>query len=321
MQHGGETLAVAVELRSGDETRDVQDAAAKGVFLGVLVVDGMKVDFLQRDVGGVPVGRIFLAHDGVVGAPRAEPERAVAHHVAGAGPVGFAVEVTVVFFDGRARHRVERTERQQAEHERRAFLERDHECLRIGRGETDGGKIMRAAFAVVLRTSDPVRVDGIFRAEFRLDDAAEAVEEIVGGQGIAVAPLQAGAQVERVRLAVGRNVPAFRRPGHDAAAIRRVLDQPFKECAEDRVFRAADSGGGVEIARFGGVADVENPRALAAVGGGFVPAATGREQKQTGEKYVGGFVHLAAAASRKIPLNGCSFSGLSCQPWTAGWTR
>ena len=186
---------------------------------------------------------------------------------------------------------VERILRQQREPEGRPLLERGDEGQRVRRGKAHGADVMEPALAVVLPADDPVAVDGKFRAQFRLDDAPERVEEVGGGERVAVAPLQAGAHVEGVDPAVGRNVPALGRAGQDTMAVGRVVDQALEDGTEDVALRDADGGVRVEVARFGAVAEVENLLAVADFDGGFAPVAAGEDDQGKQGKNRGGRAH------------------------------
>ncbi len=244
----------------------------------------------QFHARGVPVERVFLHHHRVVDAPFPEHERPVADEAAGLRPVALAAHVGVVFFERGAVDGIERVLREQREPERRALLERDLEGPRIRRAETDGGKVVRPALAVVLRACHPIRVDGHFRPELGLDDTAEAVEKIRRGEWVAVAPLQAGPQVEGVRAPIGGNVPAFRRAGQDRFAIGRKIHQPLKQRGDDVGLRVAGGDAGVEVARLRAVADVEDLLAVADLDGRLAPVAAGgeqRDQQRGGGKFRG----------------------------------
>ena len=83
----------------------VQLPAAKGVFLGGLKLDGIKVDLVQLGRRGVPVIGVFLHDNLPAKRPRLQPERSIADEVPRLGPAAAALDQPAVFLDRRDVHR------------------------------------------------------------------------------------------------------------------------------------------------------------------------------------------------------------------------
>jgi hypothetical protein len=79
--------------------------------------------------------------------------------------------------------------------------------------------------------------------------------------------------MEGIDAAVGRNIPALGGAWNHIAAIRRESREALEERAENRTLRHADRRIGIEIARFGSVADMQNLLADADFNRAFARAA------------------------------------------------
>lgn len=82
---------VGSDFGKGKGFCDVEGAGLKGAFFGILVFDGVEVDFFKADDIMVPVMGIFFDYYFFIEVPAFEGEGAVGDEVAGAGPAGAAL--------------------------------------------------------------------------------------------------------------------------------------------------------------------------------------------------------------------------------------
>jgi hypothetical protein len=114
--------------------------------------------------------------------------------------------------------------------------------------DADLGEVGEAALVEVARAAQVVELRGILGAGEGIEGAPPGADEIVGGDGVAVAPAGVGAQVEGVDSAPLANIPAFGDAG-DRLGVGVKRSQPLEEGVGDAAFGLAGDEGGVE--RFG----------------------------------------------------------------------
>ena len=241
-------------------------------------------------VGRVPIARIFDEPHAVEEAPLAEQKGAVAHEVRGIrGPVGVRLH----------RGRCTGSSVAKAQRSRKyavGFSRVTSSGPRIGRAHADLRRILQLAFIEGLRVLQVVELRGVLARGLGRERAAPRVNEIAGGDRLAIAPDGVRPQVEGVVQAVRRHLPALR----DAGAGLALL----VESGEPLVNGVADAAGGlrrdhrgIEHLRLGAV-DQDQLRAV------HGPAATGERQREPAEHQVAeGAAHgpIALRASSPAP--------------------
>ena len=158
------------------------------------------------------------------------------------------------------------------------MLERDDEFPGIGRGETDGGKVGQSAGGEGAGVFDGKKKRGFGRGGGGREDAAVRVDEVAGGDGIAVGPASLGAEVKRVSERVGRDFPAEGDGGLRGAAVGAGGDEALGEGADDEEFVGEGGGGGVEIGGLVALAEPEDLRRGFGGGRGIFSRAGGEEK-------------------------------------------
>ena len=208
-EEAGGLLAIGGDLARRQGLGDVALAGAEGAFLDVLIVGQGEMDLVQPHPGLVPVERGLGHNDALAADPFLQQERAARDHAAGPGP-GRAAPVGIT--DGGDGAHVDRQPGrvgQQLEEIGNGPLQRDLQGPRIGGREADPGEIGLAAPVEGLRALDDVEEIGVVGGEGRGEDPPPGIHAVLGGERLAVGPLQSGAEMESVDEAVGGNFPAL----------------------------------------------------------------------------------------------------------------
>ena len=232
---------------------DVQQPRAEVALLRVVVLGGIIMDLVEPDVLRTPVERVLLHDEFLLGAPRLEPERAVAHVVARVRPGRARFVDLAEFEDRRKMHGIPRLVVEHPQEVSGRLLERDDQ-REIIRG-LDAHLCEVADLALVeLPCVDDLHVreacGRILRAERGQEDAALGFDEIARGDGVAVAPAGVVAQVKGVHLAVGRDVPRCGDTRDGVQVLGVLRDESLEERVEDVAFRFADDRLRVEVGGF-----------------------------------------------------------------------
>ena len=229
--------------------------------------------------------------DLLVLAPLLEDVGAVADEVLGARPPRVAALIErAEFFQRGNVHGIPCIKIERVEQERRGLRERKLEGVRIDGLEADLGEILQLAVVVVLRAGDVVVEHvGILRRERGREHALVSLDEIVGGERIAIGPLGVLAQVKRVDESIGRDVPTLGDARHDVH-LRILGDEALVKGEHQVMLRDAGDRVRVEILGFALIAEVEDLFGSGAAGAGggvagFVFRTTdGACEQETGEQ-------------------------------------
>ena len=129
---------------------------------------------------------------------------------------------------------------------RRRRVEGDLQGSRIDRARSD---LLRRRFAGIylLGVFDDVEHRSVFGPRRRILEASEGIDEVVGGDGVAIGPNGPFAQLEGVDRAVVGQCPASRRTRNEVGLGVRH-DQPLEQVAQD--IRLVDGGDLMRIERF-----------------------------------------------------------------------
>ena len=243
----------------------------------------METDALQPHAGGIPIMRVALHLEVPVVAPFHETERAVAHERTGVGPTsGAVVGARAVAFH---RRRVDGEADVGAQHGgeiRGGLLERDDQRVVVRRGEAGPGEVGDAPLGERLRVAHRVEGVAVLRGEPGRQRAAEAEQEVTRRERVAVGPFSVAAQMEGVREAVGRHLPAFRRARTRLQGLLVQGEKTLEEGAQDVVVDTAAREMGVEGLDLRAVADEEHARPAAGCGRRVRTFAARGEQQSTG---------------------------------------
>ena len=148
-----------------------------------------------------------------------------------------------------------------AEEIARRVFQPDDERVRVRGFETDLGEIGDLAVIVFAGVDDLHIVEahaGVRRSERGLEDALVGQQEILRGDGVAVAPLRVVTQMEGVRAPAVGDVPVFGHAG-DGVEVPGVLrDESLEERVEDVALGFADDGLRVETSGVAAVAPEED---------------------------------------------------------------
>lgn len=182
---------------------------------GVGLRDGEDFDGVHGDVGGVPVARVFAEAEVIVEFPGVEEVGAVADDVLRFEPRA------AVFFDGRKVDGREGGEGAEVDEVGSGILKGNGKGERVWGGDADLGEVRESAGVVSGSVGDDVELGAVVGTEGGVEDALPGAEEVGGGDGVAIAPLGVGAEVESVVFFVRRDVPAF---GDAGARGTRFVD-------------------------------------------------------------------------------------------------
>ena len=189
-------------LGLGQPGRDMELARAEGTLLRILVIRRIEPDLAEPDAARVPVFRVAPHANKGVGPPFLEGERPVAHEHARARPWAPALAAAPGRVERGHVDRVERKVGEEPEEVWRRIIEADDERVRVRGADPDRGRIGRSALQEVARSPDRERVPGVLASQLRVEDPHERVEEVPGGQGLAVRPAGVLPYMEGVREAV-----------------------------------------------------------------------------------------------------------------------
>jgi hypothetical protein len=277
----GLPLAVVGDAVDGHGRSEVEVATLEGVHLGRFVVDGEEMDALQPDPPRVPVVGIAFHPDPHVGTPLDEAEWAVADKLP--GPPRLAHISRPPRLDVGTVNGQEGVVGEDLEEVRRGLREAHDKGVRIGREKAH--RRPRPFPAMVglgtLHDVEPVRV---LTGEAGLERPAPGEDEIVRGDGVAVAPARLGPQVKGPGAAVRIEFPSRGHAGDDGLIVRRARrDKALDQRPQDAHLGDAGDGLRIEVARFRPVvhqqdAQVVGLRHLQPLAPRVVPASTATAQ-------------------------------------------
>ena len=237
---------------------------------GVGLGDGEDLDGFHGDVGGVPVARVFAEAEVVVEFPGVEEVGAVADDVVRFEP-GAAV-----FFDGGEVDGGEGGEGAEVYEIGGGVFEGDGEGEGVGGGDADLGEVGELAGVIGGGVGDDVELRGVVGAEGGVEDALPGADEVVGGDGVAIAPEGVGAEVEGVVFFVGRDFPFFGDAGAGGAGFVDAAEAFEEGCGDAHADLVGDDGG-VEGFGFGAVDEDEVGTVADAAAGGEGEAEEGED--------------------------------------------
>ena len=189
--------------------------------------DQAEGELVERNRVGVVIFRVLLEDHRFTGVEGGDAEGAGADEGGGvAGPafgIGFHHILT---------HREEGGVGQKLHHVGDAGLEGEGQRLVVG--SRNGDIALATGVVVLLGADDGIEHRGVHGGGGRIEHAHPGIDEVTGGNGLAVAPLGV-AQVERIGQAVLGHVPGFGERGHDVV-IGVETDQTLEG--------VADNGGG-----------------------------------------------------------------------------
>ncbi len=224
---------------------DVQLAALDPALGRYGVIGRIVVDPVHTDVGGVEEARVLRQLDMVAQPPCDRAERAIGNVVGGLGPgvppaldgvARYGIHARVLGDLGQVGGRV--LERQ---------LQRE-----VAQGPRAEARGVQAAPVHRLGVLQEIQQIGVGRGRVWIQQAAEGVDEIVGGDGRPVRP-DGGPQVESPDQAIRRGLP---RPGdpRDRLAVGSILHQAHHDVAQDVALADQADLLGIERGRVGAVA-------------------------------------------------------------------
>ena len=176
------------------------------------ILNEQELESIQLDGIRIPVVRVLSVRDVGGGDPFADVEGAVADVRLGLGGPGVAVG-----FDGSPVYRSKYVESGQLIEIRAHTGKLNHEGVGVGRGH--GQRIRVAAcrfFKALDHAQHGFRIGG---SGGGIGHALKAVDEVFSGQGRAVGPLQAFAQMERIGQAIRADIKGFRGSGDDLVVL------------------------------------------------------------------------------------------------------
>ena len=152
---------------------------------------------------------------------------------------------------------------------------------------SDSGKIREFAGVEGLGIFQVVQHVGVFRREAWREHALKSVQEVRGGDGIAIGPPGVGAQVKRPRQAVAARPPFFRDAGNRVQIARIVGREALEKIHHDVEILLARRDVGIEVGRLAQIAPMEDLPLQAGLHGGLVFRAGGKAGQEQGEEQVG----------------------------------
>ena len=217
---------------------------------GVRLLVHAHFDAAQRHVVCVPVMRVLLPDHAAAERPRQEPIRPVRHDMGRQGPA------VAVRLDRLARHRHVRMKGRQVQEVRAGLLQSHDQAVRpldadahlrpIGRRRVlDGGLIVR------LGPADRIQHVGVLGGRLGAQHPPPRPREVVGRHGPAVAPPRLGPKVERVRQAVGGDVPPVSHAGPRLEGVGIQDGEALEQGACHPAVIQRGHGAGVERGDFG----------------------------------------------------------------------
>ena len=292
----GVVAAVRVDLGVGQLVGHVHLPGAEHALVGGEVLGRVEMDRVELHRRGVPVVRVADDGDELVGFPRLEDERAAADEVAGLGPGQALAVERAVFRDDVRRHGPPRiVAGHDLEQVGRGVVERDDESAGVGGLETDLREVGEPALIVVAGAGDEVVHEvGVLGGERGREDAAKGLDDLAGGDRVAVGPPEVGAKRKGIDEAIGGDRPRLGEAGHGAEVLRVLGHEALEQGHDDLVLGHAGDSLRVEVLHLGAVAHPEDHRLFGrgAVGGRLAceligPATAGETDDQTERKAAG----------------------------------
>ncbi|MEN9635068.1 MAG: hypothetical protein RL077_3472 [Verrucomicrobiota bacterium] len=229
---------------------EVELAGAKHGLLRIGVIHGVEAGGLEVHVGAVPVGGGADQFNMLARLPCLQEERAVTDEIFWSGPRGAAVLAGTEFFDGGGVDWKPSGEGGEGRQIRYGIFEVDFEGEGIFSASADGGEIRQGAQMKRLSAADNIKLGGVLGAEGGGEDTVETIDEVRGGDRVAVRPASLGAQVEGPREAVARSFPAGCRRGPSVGGGGIEGGETLQESEADGEFFRGGGEVGVEVTRF-----------------------------------------------------------------------
>ena len=210
---------------------------------GVGLGDGEDLDGFHCDVGGVPVVRVFSQPHVVVQLPGFEQVGAVADEVLRFDPG------TAMFFQGGQVDGGEGGEGAEVDEVGGGIFQADGEGVVVEGGDADLGEVGEGAVVESAGVGDEVELAGVVGSGGGIEHAPPGADEVVRGDGIAIAPGGGGAEVKRVVFAVSGDVPPF---GHAGLGFASLVDaaEAFEQGGRDAHADLVGDDGRVKRLRF-----------------------------------------------------------------------
>ncbi len=294
-EHLGAMGPVLGNLRDGQLVCDVDLAGAEQALLGAGVLDGQENDLAERDAGARPIVRIAFGDDFLVRRPGGQRERSVRDEVARTRPLRVALGHVAERLDGRAVDGVVGEVDLHQEEVGCGRAKPDDERARIGRGHADPAEIGERSSVELLGVLDGIEEVGVFSGERGREDASPTVDEIIGGDGIAVRPFRAVAEMEGIVEAVVGDVPGLGDTGDRLHRLEVDVDEALEHRREQTLFDDACDDVRVERLGFAAVADAERGGVVRRVADS--PTTCDRQESERGDREQAG--HGGSRASKR----------------------
>ena len=255
----GVFFLVVVDEAGGNDVGLVEEAVSEGAFFGEVVVEGVEGDAVELDLVGVPVVRVAGDSDGGVDAPGVEFEGTVADVVAGALPFTELLGPAAEFFDGGAVDGIPGGVLDDVWKEGGRVFEGADERVVVGRFDAHLFEVGDFALVELFSILEEVEHGGVGTRHFRIENAVVGVDEVVGGDGVAVGPFGGLAEMEGPFGEVVVGIPAL----GDARVVDGVVggvvgDEAFVEGAQNVAVADGLDDVRVEGFRFAAVAEEED---------------------------------------------------------------